>query len=67
MWTKDVKGPVSMATVQTTSPPPPSQSGIKVRFEAGVGKAPPLWLLTFSEAQFLYHKMESTGWSVVQW
>lgn len=66
MWTKDVKGPVQMATVQTTSPLLSSQSGVKVRFEAAVGKAPLLWWLTFSEAHFLYHKMESTGWSVVQ-
>lgn len=42
---RDVKGPVQMATVQTTSPPPPSQSGMKVRFEDVVGKAPPLWWL----------------------
>lgn len=67
MWTKGVKGPVKMATVKTTSPPPPSQSDVKVRFEAAVGKAPLLWWLMFSEAQFLYHKMECTRWSAVQW
>lgn len=68
MWTKDVKGPVQMATgTNHFSTSTFTVWRVKVRFEVAVGKAPPLWWLTFSEVQFLYHKMESAGGSVVQW